>query len=240
MQSRCKVQRAAWCRVGHCQRLDGWWHTERARRRKQPVRSRARLAMPVCVVPFFNVWRSTTIQSTTLRRSTALRSAVPVLFSYLLSQWRGGCLSQAPVVLYPDPHAAPFAPAVIPSSVAQRVIERRCLRYPISALPSSQRMGEVYDEWDFMIIQRWWRSFRQQCRPQHTPTGASKLLQCTFTPLRAVLRRWWSRDLFALHSDLLYPNEFVPLNFTVGTSRFATKNILRNANVPEHRYSRVR
>ena len=58
-----------------------------------------------------------------------------------------------------------------------------------------------------------------------------------------VLRRWWSRDLFALHSDLLYPSEFAPLNFTVGTSRFASKNILRNANVPEflkHRYARVR
>ena len=85
---------------------DERWSIEKGRRHKQSVRSRARLVIPVpvCVIPFFNVWRCAVAQSRA-QRFTALRSAVPMSFSYLLSQWRGGCLSQVPVVLYPDPHA---------------------------------------------------------------------------------------------------------------------------------------
>jgi hypothetical protein len=79
-------------------------------------------------------------------------------------------MSQVPVALYPDPHAAPFTPidaasssVAVSSSVAQRVVERRCLRHEL------------------------------------LQPSAVRLLQCTFISLRAVLRRWWSRDLFGCH-----------------------------------------
>ena len=131
---------------------DKRWSIEKGRRHKQSVRSRARLVIPVpvCVIPFFNVWRCAVAQSRAQRfaalRSAvpALRSAVPVSFSYLLSQWRAGYLSQVTVAC-PDPHAAPSTPAArdslygcegltpsyvpicaAPSFVAQRVVERRC------------------------------------------------------------------------------------------------------------------
>ena len=142
---------------------DKWWHSEKPRRHEQSVRARARarLVIPVCVSPLLQVWRSAAAQSRA-RRSAVLQSVVPVSISWLLSQWRGGYLSHVPVALYPDPHAAPFAPtSATSSSVARRVVERRCVRYPAAA--------------------------------------TLKLLQCTFTSLRMVLRRWWSRDLFGCH-----------------------------------------
>ena len=134
---------------------DKWWFVEQPRRCKQSARSRAvyRLVIPVCVTPLLQVWRSAAAQSRT-QRSAILQSVVPVSIPWLLSQWRGEYLSHVPVVLYPDRHATPFSMPPIPSSVAQRVVVRRCLQYPISALPSSQRVVEAYDEWDVMIIQR--------------------------------------------------------------------------------------
>jgi len=176
---------------------DRWWHIEKPRRREQSVRShaRARLVIPVCVSPLLQVWRSAAAQSR-VRRSAVLQSVVPVSISWLLSQWRGEYLSHVPVVLYPDPYAAPFTPpCATSSSVARRVVERRCVRYPAAA--------------------------------------TLKLLQCTFTSLRMVLRRWWSRDLFALHSNLLHPTEFAPLNFIVGRCP-------RHLKFLKHRYTRVR
>ena len=114
--------------------------------------------------------------------------------------------------LFCIPTAMPSAPFPMPPIPMQRVVVRRCLQYPISALPSSQRIVEAYEEWDVMIIQRWWRSFRQQSRPRSTPTSASKLLQCTFTSLRMVLRRWWSRDLFGCHYSKRF-EDIRPIDF---------------------------
>ena len=122
-------------------------------------------------------------------------------------------------------------------------VDRRCQRSPVPTLPAVFKLlGCVFLSLR-TIVRRWhghWQCYHPAVGPS---TSALKLLRCTFTSLRMVLRRCWSRDLFALHSDLLYPSEFAPLNFIVGTSRFASKNILRNANVPEflkHRYARVR
>ena len=113
---------------------DEWYSVERARRCKQSARSRAvhRLVIPVYVTPLLQAWQSAAAKSQ-VRRSAALQSAVPVSCSYLLSQWRGRYLSQVQVALYPDPHAAPFTPtSATSSSVAQRVVERRCVRHPTS------------------------------------------------------------------------------------------------------------
>ena len=199
---------------------DGWWHIEKPRRREQSVRSRARPVIPACVIPLFNVWRSVVARSRT-QRSTALRSAVPVSFHCLLSQWKARYLSQAPVVLYPDPHAAPFTPIHAASSsvaasgsVAQRVVGRRCLRHIELLQPS-----------------------------------ALKLLQCTFTSLRAVLRRWWSRDLFGYHYDKRH-DDIRPIDFRM-CARYGKihSHSLQNVNPHErvripafctHRYIRVR
>ena len=224
---------------------DEWYFVERARRCKQSARSRAvhRLVIPVYVTPLLQAWQSAAAKSQ-VRRSAALQSAVPVSCSYLLSQWRGRYLSQVQVALYPDPHAAPFTPtSATSSSVAQRVVERRCVRHPTSFSTGVLKLSQCVLIPLCTFVKRW--HGRWQCyHPALGPSAAAlKLLRCTFTSLRMVLRRWWSRDLFALHSDLLYPSEFAPLNFIVGTSRFASKNILRNANVPEflkHRYARVR
>jgi hypothetical protein len=146
---------------------DRWWHIEEPRRREQSVRSRARPVIPACVIPLFNVWRSVVTRAQT-QRSTALRSAVPVSFHRLLSQWRAGYLSQVPVALYPDPHAAPFTPicaassfVAVSSSVAQRVVERRCLRHEL------------------------------------LHPSAVRLLQCTFISLRTVLRRWCGPPVYS-------------------------------------------
>jgi len=174
---------------------DRWWHGEKPRRREQSVRSRARPVIPACVIPLFNVWRSVVAQAQT-HRSTALRSAVPVSFHCLLSQWRAGYLSQVPVALYPDPHAAPFTPICAASSyVAQRVVQRRCLRHHVPTLPAAFKLVGCTLLPLRTVVRRW-----QQCQPRRaSPTGALKLLQCTFTPLRAVLRRWWSSGLFGFH-----------------------------------------
>jgi len=180
---------------------DEWWYDERGRRCKQSARSRARarLVIPVYVSPLLQVWRSAAAQSRARRfilQSVvpAIRSAVPVSFSYLLSEWRAGYLSQ--VTVAPDPPAAPSTPAardslygcegltsssegLTSSSVAQRVLERRCPHV--------------------VVIQRWWRSFGRSVRDVSDVSPAFKLRRCTFTSLRMVLRRWWSRDLFGCH-----------------------------------------
>ena len=67
------------------------------------------------------------------------------------------------------------------------------------------------------------------------------MLRCASISLRAALKSWWSRGLFALHPDPLFPGELAPLNFTEGGSRVAHKSTLRR--VPETlklRYTRVR
>jgi hypothetical protein len=197
---------------------DEWYFVERARRCKQSARSRAvhRLVIPVYVTPLLQAWQSAAAKSQ-VRRSAALQSAVPVSCSYLLSQWRGRYLSQVQVALYPDPHAAPFTPtSATSSSVAQRVVERRCVRHPTSFSTGVLKLSQCVLIPLCTFVKRW--HGRWQCyHPALGPSAAAlKLLRCTFTSLRMVLRRWWSRDLFALHSDLLYPSEFAPLNFIVG------------------------
>jgi len=117
---------------------DKWWYDEQARRCKQSAcsQARARLVIPVCVSPLLQVWRSAVALSRA-RRCAVLQSVVPVSISWLLSQWRGGYLSHVPVVLYPDPYAAPFTPPCdISNSVASRVVRRRCLRHYVPSLPA--------------------------------------------------------------------------------------------------------
>jgi len=218
---------------------DEWWYDERARRCKQSARSLAcaRLVIPtVYVSPLLQVWRSAAAQSRA--RQFILQSVVPVSIPWLLSQWRGECLSHVPVVLYPDPHAAPFAPiCAASSSVAQRVVERRCLRHPVLTLTAAFKLlGYVL--LPLRTVVRQW----QQRHLQYTNSAALRL-RCTFIPLRVALKSWWSRGLFALYpvADPLYPGELAPLNFTEGRSRVAHRSILRR--VPEAlkiRYTRVR
>ena len=58
-----------------------------------------------------------------------------------LSGEQGTCPAQVLVALYPDPHAAPFTPtSATSSSVAQRVVERRCLRRPAPTLPAAFKL----------------------------------------------------------------------------------------------------
>jgi len=175
---------------------DEWWYDERGRRCKQSARSRARarLVIPVYVSPLLQVWRSAAAQSRA--RRFILQSVVPVSIPWLLSQWRGEYLSHVPVVLYPDPYAAPFTPpCAISSSVALRVVQRRCLRHHVPTLPAAFKLVGCTLLPLRTVVRRW-----QQCQPRRaSPTGALKLLQCTFTPLRAVLRRWWSSGLFGFH-----------------------------------------
>ena len=175
---------------------DEWWYDERGRRCKQSARSRARarLVIPVYVSPLLQVWRSAAAQSRA--RRFILQSVVPVSIPWLFSQWRGECLSHAPVVLYPDIHVAPFTPpCAISSSVALRVVQRRCLRHHVPTLPAAFKLVGCTLVPLRTVVRRW-----RQCQPRRAnPTGALKLLQCTFTPLRAVLRRWWSSGLFGFH-----------------------------------------
>jgi hypothetical protein len=196
-QSNCAARSRGRRGAGSEVTRDKWYSVERARRCKQSARSRAvhRLVIPVCLTPLLQVWQSAAANSQ-VRRSAVLQSVLPVPVSWLLSQWRAGYLSQVQVALYPDPHAAPFAPtSATSSSVAQRVVERRYLRPPVPTLPAAFKLLVCVLLPLRTVVRRW-----QQRRPRHTnSTGALKLLQCTFTPLRAVLRRWWSRDLFESH-----------------------------------------
>ena len=234
-------------------RVGRWWPIEKGRRHRQSVRSRARLVIPVpvCVIPFFNVWRCAVAQSRAQRfaalRSAvpALRSAVPVSFSYLLSEWRAGYLSQ--VTVAPDPPAAPSTPAardslygcegltsssegLTSSSVAQRVLERRCPHV--------------------VVIQRWWRSFGRSVRDVSDVSPAFKLRRCTFTSLRMVLRRWWSRDLFGCH-DLRRSGDSLDFRMLLRSHSLHSihSRLLQNLSPQErirvpafckHRYIRVR
>ena len=53
--------------------------------------------------------------------------------AYFLNGGGGTCRKFRLPFKYPDPHAAPFTPtSVTSSSVAQRVVERRCVRYSTS------------------------------------------------------------------------------------------------------------
>ena len=56
-----------------------------------------------------------------------------------------------------------------------------------------------YEEWDAMVIQRWWRSFGRSVRDVSDVSPAFKLRRCTFSSLRAVVRQWWSSGLFGFH-----------------------------------------
>ena len=153
----------------------------------------------MCVTPLLQAWQSAAAKSQ-VRRSAALQSAVPVSCSYLLSQWRGRYLSQVQVALYPDPHAAPFTPtSATSSSVAQRVVERRCVRHPTSFSTGVLKLSQCVLIPLCTVVKRW--HGRWQCyHPALGPSAAAlKLLRCTFTSLRMVLRRWWSRDLFGSH-----------------------------------------
>ena len=121
---------------------DEWWFVQQARRCKQSARSRAahRLVIPLCVTPLLQVWQPAAAEYQ-VRRFAAFQSVVAVSIPWLLSQWRGECLSHAPVVLYPDPHAAPFTPpCAISSSVVQRVVQRRCQRYHVPTLPAAFKL----------------------------------------------------------------------------------------------------
>ena len=63
-----------------------------------------------CLRPLLQVWRSAAAQSR--------------------AWWSVILQSVAAVVLYPDPHVAPFTPpCAISSFVAQHVVQRRCQRY---------------------------------------------------------------------------------------------------------------
>jgi hypothetical protein len=180
---------------------DEWYSVERARRCKQSARSRAvhRLVIPVYVTPLLQAWQSAAAKSQ-VRRSAALQSALPVSCSYLLSQWRGRYLSQVQVALYPDPHAAPFTPtSATSSSVAQRVVERRCVRHPTSFSTGVLKLSQCVLIPLCTFVKRWhgrWQCYRSALG---SSAAALKLLRCTFTSLRMVLRRWWSRDLFGSH-----------------------------------------
>jgi len=229
---------------------DEWWYDERGRRCKQSARSRARarLVIPVYVSPLLQVWRSAAAQSRARRfilQSVvpAIRSAVPVSFSYLLSEWRAGYLSQ--VTVAPDPPAAPSTPAardslygcegltsssegLTSSSVAQRVLERRCPHV--------------------VVIQRWWRSFGRSVRDVSDVSPAFKLRRCTFTSLRMVLRRWWSRDLFGCHYSKTF-EDIRPIDFRMRATQRIHSHSLQKLNHSErvripafckHRYIRIR
>ena len=153
---------------------DEWWYDERGRRCKQSARSRARLVIPVYVSPLLQVWRSAAAQSRA--RRFILQSVVPVSIPWLLSQWRGECLSHAPVVLYPDIHVAPFTPpCAISSSVALRVVQRRCLRHHVPTLPAAFKLVGCTLVPLRTVVRRW-----RQCQPRRAktanPTGALKLL----------------------------------------------------------------
>ena len=200
----------------------------------------------MCVSPLLEVWRSAVAQSRALR-SVVLQSVFPMSVSWLLSQWRAGYLSQVLVALYPDPHAAPFAPtSATSSSVVQRVVERRCLRPPVPTLPAAFKfLGCVL--LPLRTVVRRWQQLRPQCA---NPTDALKLLQCTFTSLRAVLRRWWSRDLFGSHYSRPF-DDIRPIDFRMRTNNNGSihQHSLQSLNHNErvripafckHRYIRIR
>ena len=95
---------------------------------------------------------------------------------------------------------------------------------------------------------RWWRSFGRSVRDVSDVSPAFKLRRCTFTSLRMVLRRWWSRDLFGCHYSKTF-EDIRPIDFRMrATQRIHSHSLQKlnhggRARIPafcKHRYIRIR